>query len=90
MADNNRSDPAKKDYTLSLSEKEIENQLSLIFDPQICPECGQDHSFKNDFEDVKTSIDDFPVYLRNRISIAIPIVERGNLANTLKKDVIKK
>ena len=92
MTDNsNRSDPAKKDYTLSLSEKEIENQLSLIFDPQICPECGQDHSFKNGFEDVKTSIDDFPVYLRNRISgIAISIVEGGNLANTRKKVVIKK
>ena len=26
---NNRSDPAKKGYTLSLSEKEIEKELSL-------------------------------------------------------------
>jgi hypothetical protein len=91
MTDNdNRSDPAIKGYTLSLSEKEIEKELSLIFDPQICPECGQDHSFKNGFEDIKTSIDDFPVYLGNIISIAIPIVEGGNLANTRKKGVIKK
>ena len=88
---NNRSDPVKKGYTLSLYEKEIEKQLSLIFDPQICPECGQDHSFKNSFEGVKTSIDDFPVYLGNKISgIAISIVEGGNLANTRKKGVIKK
>jgi hypothetical protein len=65
---NNRSVPAKKDYTLSLSEKEIEKQLSLIFDPQICLECGQDHSFKNSFEDVRTSIDDFLKYSGNRIS----------------------
>ena len=78
---NNRSGPATKGYTLSLSEEEIEKQLSLIFEPQICPECGQDHSFKNSFEGVKTSIDDFPVYLRNRISgIAIPIVG-GNLGS---------
>jgi hypothetical protein len=71
----NRSDPTKKDCTLSLSEKEIENELSSIFDSQICSECGQDHSFKNSFQDVKTSMDDFPEYLRNRVSgIAIPIV----------------
>jgi hypothetical protein len=68
---NNRSDPAKKCYTLSLFDKEIEKELSLIFDPQVCPDCDQDHSFKNSFEDVRTSIDDFPVYLRNRISIVI-------------------
>ena len=68
---NNRSDPAKKGYTLALSEKE----LSLIFEPQICLECGQDHSFKNSFEDVKTSIDDFPKYIGNRISgITISVV----------------
>jgi len=64
---NNRSVPAKKDYTLSLSEEEIEKELSLIFDPKICLECGQDHSFKNGFENVKTSIDDFQVYFENRI-----------------------
>jgi hypothetical protein len=68
---NNRSDPAKKGYTLSLSEKEIKNELSLIFDPHICAECGQDHGFKNSFENVKTSIDDFPVYLRNRIPMVV-------------------
>jgi hypothetical protein len=90
MTDNsNRSDPAKKDYTLSLSEKEIENELSLIFDPQICAECGHDHSFKNSFDDVETSIDDFLAYHRNRISIVIPIVEGWNLANTQKKAVTK-
>jgi hypothetical protein len=66
MVDNNiRSDPGKKDYTISLSEKEIEKELSLIFDPQICTECGQDHSFKNGFENVKTSIDNF---LTNNVS----------------------
>jgi hypothetical protein len=86
---NNRSDPTKKGYTLSLSEEEIEKQLSLIFDPQICPDCGQDHSFKNSFEDVRTSIDDFPAYLRNRISIAIP-AEGGNLANTRKEAIRRK
>ena len=87
----NKPKQAQKGYTGSLSEEEIEKELSLIFDPQICPECGQDHSFKNSFEDVKTSIDNFPVYLRNRISgIAISIVEGGNLANTRKKVVIKK
>jgi hypothetical protein len=69
--------PAKKDYTLS--EDEIKRELSLIFDPQICPVCGQDHSFKNTFKDTKTSIDDLPA---NRISTAIPIVEVGYLANT--------
>jgi hypothetical protein len=71
---NNRSVPAKKGYTLSLSKKEIEKELSLIFDPQICPECGQDHSFKYSFEDVETSIDDFLAYLENRISIAVHIM----------------
>jgi hypothetical protein len=77
MTDNsNRSDPAKKVYTLTLSGKETETELSLIFDRQTCAECGQDHSFKNSFEDVKTSIDDF-LYL-NKISIAILIVG-GNL-----------
>jgi hypothetical protein len=81
MIDNNRSDPGKKDYTLSLSEEEIEKELSLIFDPQICLECGQDHSFKNNFEDVETSIDDFLACLENRIAITIPIED----ANTSKK-----
>ena len=77
----NKTKQAKEDYTLSLSEEEIEKQLSLIFEPQICPECGQDHSFKNSFEGVKTSIDDFPIYLRNRIlRRAIPIVG-GNLGS---------
>jgi hypothetical protein len=66
-----RSDPSKKDYTLSISEKEIENELSLIFDPQICAECRHDHSFKNSFQDAETSIDDFPSYLRNRISMVV-------------------
>jgi hypothetical protein len=83
---NNRSVPAKKDYTLSLSEEDIEKQLSLIFDPQICPECGQDHSFKYSFEDVETSIDDFLACLEDRISITIPIAD----ANTPKKVGIKK
>ena len=74
MADNdNRSDPAKKGYTLSISEEEIEKQLSIIFDSQICAECGHDHSFKNSFEDVKTSIDYLPAYLRHRISIVISV-----------------
>jgi hypothetical protein len=82
FSNNNKKDPVKKCFTLS--EKKIENELSLIFDPQICTECGQDHSFKNGFEDVKTSIDDFSAYLRNRISIAIP-AEGGNLANTRKE-----
>ena len=69
MADNsNRSDPAKEVYTLPLSEKEIENELSLIFDPQICADCGQDHSFKNSFHDVKTSIDYFLKYFTHNIS----------------------
>jgi hypothetical protein len=74
MTDNsNRSDPAKKVYTLPLSEKEIENELSLIFDPQICAECGQDHSFKNSFQNVETSMDYLPAYLRHRISIVISV-----------------
>ncbi len=85
-----RSDPAKKGYTLSLSEEEIENELSLIFDPQICAECGRDHSFKNSFQGGETSIDYLPAYLRNKVPIAIPIAERGNLAMTLKKVIIKK
>jgi hypothetical protein len=59
---NSRSDPAKKCYTLSISEEEIEKQLSIIFDPQICLECGQDHSFRYSFEDVMTSRDDFLKY----------------------------
>jgi hypothetical protein len=80
---NNRSDPAKKDCTLS--EEEIE-QLALTFDPQICSECGHVHSFKNSFEDVKTSIDDIAAYLRNRTTISISVVE----ANTPKRVVIKK
>jgi hypothetical protein len=87
MADNNiRSDPAKKCYTLSISEEEIEKQLSIVFDSQICSECGHDHSFKNSFEDVKTSIDDIAAYLRNRTTISISVVE----ANTPKRVVIKK
>jgi hypothetical protein len=87
MADNNnRSDPAKKCNTLSISEEEIEKQLSIIFDSQICAECGQDHSFKNSFEDVKTSIDDIAAYLRNRTTISISVVE----TNTPKRVVIKK
>jgi hypothetical protein len=72
---NNRSDRSKKGYTLSLYEEEIEKELPLIFDPQICPECGQDHSFKNSFEDVKLNIVDFPKYFGNRHSgIAISVV----------------
>ena len=74
MADNdNRSDPAKKGYTLSISEEEIEKQLSIIFDSQICAECGHDHSFKNSFQDVETSMDYLPAYLRHRISIVISV-----------------
>lgn len=74
--DNNyKSKQAKKGYILSLTEEEIEKELSIIFEPQICPECEQDHSFKNAFEDVKTSIDDFPDYFRSRISgIAMSVV----------------
>ena len=78
---NNRSDPAKKCCTLSLSEEEIEKQLSLIFDSQICAECGHDHSFKNSFEDVKTSMDNFPANLRNRISGIALCVAGGNLGS---------
>ena len=79
FGNNNKPKQAKKGYTLS--EEEIEKQLSLIFDPQICPECGQDHSFKNSFQDVKTSIEDFSFYLRNRIlRRTIPIVG-GNLGS---------
>jgi hypothetical protein len=48
--------------------KEIENQLSLIFDPQTCLECRQDHSFKNGFERVKRSIDDFLKYFTSSTS----------------------
>jgi hypothetical protein len=71
----NKPKEAKKGYTLSLSKEEIEKELSLIFDPQICPECRQDHNFKNSFEDVRTSIDDFLKYSRNRISgISMSIV----------------
>jgi hypothetical protein len=70
---NNRSVLAKKDYTLSLSEEEIEKELSLIFDPQICPVCGQDHSFKNGFENVKTSIDYFLKWIGNRGAMTIVI-----------------
>jgi hypothetical protein len=80
MIDNNRSDPGKKDYTISLSEEEIEKELSLIFDPQTCAECGQDHSFRYNFESVKTSEDDFPDWLRNRTTLVIPIVG-GNLGS---------
>jgi hypothetical protein len=87
MFGNNKiSDPGKIDYTLSLSEKKIEKELSLIFDHQICTECGQDHSFKNSFEHERTSIDDFPSYLTYRISIAVPIAE----ANAPRKVVINK
>ena len=72
---NNRSDQAKKGYTGSLSEEEIERGLSLTFEPQICPECGQDHIVKNSFEDVKLNIVDFPKYFGNRHSgIAISVV----------------
>jgi hypothetical protein len=88
MTDNsNRSDPTKKDYTLS-SEKEIENELSLFFDSQKCAECGHYHGFKNSFEDVRTSMYYLPAHLIHRISIAISIVERDNLA--VKEVVIKK
>jgi hypothetical protein len=87
MTDNsNRSDPAKKCYTLSISEVEIEKQLSIIFDSKICSECAHDHSFKNSFENVKTSTDDIAAYLRNRTTISISVVE----ANTPKRVVIKK
>jgi hypothetical protein len=73
----NKSDPAKKGYTLSLSKKEIEKQLSLIFDPRICLGCGQDHGFKNSFENVGTSLDNFLKYFTNNISgINLCVVER--------------
>jgi hypothetical protein len=82
MTDNsNRSDPAIKDYTLSLSGKEIEKELSLIFDPQICLECGQDHSFRYSFEDVMTRRDDLPFCLRNGISGTAICVAGGNLGS---------
>jgi hypothetical protein len=74
MTDNsNRSDPAKKVYTLSLSGKETETELSLIFDRHTCAECEQDHSFKNSFPALETSIDYLPAYLRHRISIVISV-----------------
>jgi hypothetical protein len=84
MTNSNRSVPAKKVYTLPLSEEEIDKQLSLIFNSQICAECGHDHSFKNSFEGVRTSIDDFLDCIRNRIFM--PIVE----ANAPKKSTIRK
>ena len=75
FGNNNKPKQAKKDYTGSLSEEKIEKELAIIFDPQICPECGQDHSFKNTFEDVKLNIVDFPKYFGNRHSgIAISVV----------------
>ena len=78
MADNNiRSYPIKKDYTLSLPEKEIEKELSIIFDPQICLECGQDHSFRNSFENEGTSLDNFLKYFTNNVSgINLCVVKR--------------
>jgi hypothetical protein len=66
FGNNNKKDLVKKCFTLS--EKEIERELFLIFEPQICLECGQDHSFKNGFEDVKTSIDDFLKYFTSSVS----------------------
>lgn len=66
-----RSDPAKKDYTLSITEKEIGKELSLAFESKICLECRQDRSLKNTFKDIETRIDDFLAYLRNKISIVI-------------------
>jgi hypothetical protein len=59
---------AKKDYTGSLSEEEVEQELSLVYDSQICPQCKKDHSFKNIFDNVITSIDDF-LNIRNRILV---------------------
>jgi hypothetical protein len=72
---NNKKDLVKKCFTLS--EKEIEKELSLIFDPQICTECGQDRSFKNGFENIKTSIDHFLKWIGNRRVIMIG----GNLGS---------
>jgi hypothetical protein len=71
MTDNsNRSDPGKE---------EIEKELSIIFDSQICVECGQDHSFKNSFENVKTSIDYLPVLLREYNPQNCNIYSRGKM-----------
>jgi len=63
-----KSNLAKKSYAAFPSEEETEKQLSLIFDPQICPECGEDHSFKNRFENVKANMDNFPNCIRNNVS----------------------
>ena len=71
----NNTKQAKKCYTLSLSGEDMEKEISLIFDPPIFPECGQDHSFNNTFEDVKTNTVDFPKYFGNGPSgIAISVV----------------
>jgi hypothetical protein len=45
--------------------------MSLTFESKICLECRQDRSLKNTFKDIEIRIDDFPAYLRNKISIVI-------------------
>lgn len=52
--------------SIVVTEEEIKKELGIVFDSQICRECEQDHSFKNNFENVKTSMDDF-LNIRNRI-----------------------
>mgnify|MGYP007135522591 CR=1 FL=1 len=47
-------------------ESLVDNQQCQIIDDHECKECGQDHSFKQNFEDVKTSIDIIPEMLRRR------------------------
>jgi hypothetical protein len=61
-------DRSKKGYFQSLTEEEIKKELNLVCDSQTCPECGQDHSFKNSFENVNTSMDDFLKYFGNNVS----------------------
>jgi hypothetical protein len=45
--------------------RQIEPPPSLIRYDRICERCGQDHSFRPTFEDLKTSIDTIPELCHN-------------------------
>jgi hypothetical protein len=57
----------------SIKEAEEDDKYLSCLD-RICKECGQDHSFTNNFEGVKTSIDAltelFPQYFRKREALS--------------------
>lgn len=55
------------EYSISMGDSTIDNDYPMSCSDRICAECGNDHCFRANFEDVVTSIDSIPELLSRNV-----------------------